>query len=62
MHNAVIIDAVRSRMGKGKPGGALADLHPVDLLAQLLSGLVDRTGLDTALVDDVIVGVVSQVG
>ncbi|MBB1040127.1 MULTISPECIES: acetyl-CoA C-acyltransferase [unclassified Dietzia] len=62
MHNAVIIDAVRSPMGKGKPGGALADLHPVDLLAQLLSGLVDRTGLDTALVDDVIVGVVSQVG
>lgn len=62
MHNAVIIDVVRSPMGKGKPGGALADLHPVDLLAQLLSGLVDRTGLDTALVDDVIVGVVSQVG
>lgn len=62
MHNAVIIDAVRSPMGKGKPGGALADLHPVDLLAQLLSGLVDRTCLDTALVDDVIVGVVSQVG
>lgn len=62
MPNAVIIDAVRSPMGKGKAGGALADLHPVDLLAQILSGLVDRTGLDTALVEDVIVGVVSQVG
>ncbi|WP_216694097.1 thiolase family protein [Dietzia psychralcaliphila] len=62
MPNAVIIDAVRSPMGKGKVGGALADLHPVDLLAQILSGLVDRSGLDTALVDDVIVGVVSQVG
>lgn len=62
MPNAVIIDAVRSPMGRGKPGGALADLHPVDLLAQILSGLAARTGLDTALVEDVIVGVVSQVG
>ena len=62
MPNAVIIDAVRSPMGRGKAGGALADLHPVDLLAQILSGLAERTGLDTALVEDVIVGVVSQVG
>lgn len=62
MHNAVIVDAVRSPMGKGKPGGALSELHPVDLLAQVLSGLLDRTGIDTGLIDDVIVGVVSQVG
>lgn len=62
MPNAVIVDAVRSPMGKGKPGGALSELHPVDLLAQVLSGLLDRTGVDPGLIDDVIVGVVSQVG
>ncbi|AWH92809.1 acetyl-CoA acetyltransferase [Dietzia lutea] len=49
-------------MGKGEPGGAIADLHPVDLLGQVLSGLANRTGLDTRTVEDVIVGVVSQVG
>ena len=62
MPDAVIIDAARSPMGKGRPGGALSEIHPVDLLAQVLAGLVERTGLDPARVDDVIVGVVSQVG
>ena len=60
--NAVIIDAVRSPMGKGKASGALAGLHPVELLAQVLTGLVERNGIDPAAVDDVLVGCVSQAG
>src|SRR3981081_221360 len=46
----------------GKPGGALAGLHPVELLAQTLKGLMDRNDIDPAEVDDVIMGCVSQVG
>jgi acetyl-CoA acyltransferase len=60
--NAVIVGAVRSPMGRGKTTGSLAGLHPVDLLAQVLTGLLDRTGLDPAAVDDVLVGCVSQAG
>ena len=62
MSDAVIIDAVRSPMGKGKPGGALSELHPVELLAQVLVGLVERNGLDPGTVDDVLIGCVSQAG
>ena len=62
MREAVIVDAVRTPIGKGKPGGALSGWHPVDLLATTLRGLVDRVGLDPATVDDVICGCVSQVG
>jgi acetyl-CoA C-acetyltransferase/acetyl-CoA acyltransferase len=59
----VIVDAVRTPSGKGRAGGGLADLHPVDLLAQTLRHLLGRTpALDPADVDDVIVGCVSQVG
>ncbi|MFF2847635.1 thiolase family protein [Streptomyces sp. NPDC058001] len=66
--SAVIVDAVRSPMAKGRaprdgrPGGALSSVHPVDLLGQVLRQLIDRTGIDPALVDDVIAGCVSQVG
>ena len=59
---AVIVDAVRSPMGRGRPTGALAGQHPVDLLAQVLSALVERSSLDPALVDDVLIGCVSQAG
>ncbi|KAA9162617.1 thiolase family protein [Amycolatopsis acidicola] len=62
MEEAVIVDAVRTPVGKGKPGGALARVHPVDLLAGTLRALIDRTGLDPALIDDVIAGCVQQVG
>ncbi len=62
MTTAVIVDIVRTASGKGKPGGALSGVHPVDLLAQTLTALVERNGLDPALVDDVIAGCVSQVG
>src|SRR5689334_14269265 len=62
MRDAVIVDAVRTPIGKGKPGGALHDTHPVELLAHTLRALVDRTGIDPALVDDVIGGAVGQIG
>jgi acetyl-CoA acyltransferase len=62
MTAAVIVDAVRSPMGRGKAGGALSGLHPVDLLAQVLAALATRNDLDPALVDDVLVGCVGQNG
>ena len=62
MHEAVIIDAVRTPVGKGKVGGALSTLHAVDLLASSLAALMRRVDLDPATVDDVLVGCVSQVG
>jgi acetyl-CoA acyltransferase len=62
MTTAVIVDIVRTPSGKGKPGGALSGVHPAALLAQTLTALVERNGLDTALVDDVISGCVNQVG
>jgi acetyl-CoA acyltransferase len=62
MVEAVIVDAVRSPMGRGKPGGALSALHPVDLLAQTISALLARHDVDPGLVDDVITGCVSQAG
>lgn len=62
MREAVIVDAIRTPIGKGKPGGALSGWHPVDLLAHVLEGLVTRTGIDPGVVDDVIAGCVSQTG
>src|SRR5262249_55102883 len=62
MESAVIVDAVRTASGKGKAGGALSDVHPVDLLATVLAQLVERNDLDPALVDDVIGGCVTQSG
>jgi acetyl-CoA acyltransferase len=59
---AVIVDAVRTPVGKGKAGGALSGVHPVDLLATVLRAVVERTGLDGGAVDDVIGGCVSQAG
>jgi len=57
---AVIVEAVRTAVGRRN--GRLKDWHPVDLMAQVLSALVERTGIDSGLVEDVIVGCVSQVG
>lgn len=62
MHTAVIVDAVRTPSGRGKPGGALAGTHPVDLAAGVLTALLDRNGIDSAQVDDVLMGCVSQRG
>ncbi|CAB4648005.1 unannotated protein [freshwater metagenome] len=55
-HEAWIIDAVRSPRGKGKESGALHNVHPQRILAQVLNGLADRYGLNTADVDDVVMG------
>ncbi|GAA1466561.1 thiolase family protein [Microbacterium thalassium] len=62
MTSAVIVDAVRTASGKGKPGGALSGVHPSEMLATVIRALVDRAGIDPALIDDVIAGCVSQVG
>jgi acetyl-CoA acetyltransferase family protein len=67
MRDAVIIDAVRSPMAKGRapkgdrPGGALSSLHPVELLGQTIKALFARNDVDPAETDDVIMGCVSQV-
>src|SRR5687767_8345287 len=62
MREAVIVDAVRTASGRGKPGGALSGVHPVALLAGVINGLVERNGLEGGIVDDVIAGCVGQVG
>ena len=61
MRRAVIVDVVRSPFGRARPGGALEGLHPVDLYAQVLRALVQRTGVDPAIIEDVITGCVIQV-
>jgi acetyl-CoA acyltransferase len=68
--DAVIVGAVRTPIGKGKPGrvvdgvtvgaGGLHGIHPVDLLAHSLRAVVAQTGIDPALIDDVIAGAVTQ--
>jgi acetyl-CoA acyltransferase len=62
MSRAVIVDVVRTASGRGKHGGGLSGIHPVDLLAQTLQRLVERVGLDPALIEDVIAGCVTQAG
>ncbi len=62
MPTAVIVDAVRSPMGRGKIGGALSGVHSVDLLAQVLQALAERNDLDPGTVDDVLVGCVGGNG
>jgi acetyl-CoA acyltransferase len=60
MRDAVIVEAVRTPVGKRN--GALSTVHPVDLSAHILTALVERTGIDPETVDDVIWGCVSQAG
>ena len=63
MKDAVIVDAVRTAQGRGKPGtGKLSGWHPADLAAEVLQTLVARNDLDPAVINDVIMGCVSQVG
>lgn len=63
MTTAYILDALRTPRGRGKPErGALSSVHPQELLGQTLTSLIARTGIAPADVDDVIAGVVSQVG
>ena len=60
MATAVIVDAIRTPLGRRN--GKLKDWHPVDLAAETLNALVDRTGVDPGLVEDVVMGCVMQVG
>ena len=60
MAEAYIVDAVRTAGGKRK--GKLAGWHPADMAGEVLNALVDRTGIDPAAIDDVIMGCVTQAG
>lgn len=62
MRSAVIVDVVRTPSGRGKPGGALSAVHPVDLVAGVLTSLLERSGLESRQIDDVLMGCVSQIG
>jgi acetyl-CoA C-acetyltransferase len=62
MTDAYILDHVRTPRGRGKPDGALHGITPIQLLTQVLRALRDRNGLDTSLVEDVIMGCVAPVG
>ena len=60
MTQAYIVEALRT--AGGKRGGALRDWHPADMGAEVLNALVERSGIDPAAIEDVIVGCVSQIG
>ena len=57
---AYIVDAIRTPVGKR--GGVLSTVHPADLAAHVMTGLVERTGIDPAAVDDVVLGCVDALG
>jgi acetyl-CoA acetyltransferase family protein len=60
MHEAVVVEAVRSPVGKRN--GGLSSVHAADLSAVVLTELAERTGIDPGIIDDVVWGCVSQVG
>ncbi len=62
MTDAFILEAVRTPRGRGRPDGSLHSITPVQLAAQTLAELRDRTNLDTRLVDDVTFGCVTPIG
>ncbi len=62
MTEAFIFDAVRTPRGRGKPDGSLHEITPMQLAVQVLNGLRERNDLDTAEVDDVVLGCVAPVG
>jgi len=62
IRDAVIVDVVRTPSGRGKAGGALSEVHPVDLVAGVLRSVLARNGLESVQVDDVLMGCVSQIG
>ena len=53
---AVLVDVVRTPVGRGKPGGALSGVHPVDLAAGALGAILERNGLESRQIDDVLLG------
>jgi acetyl-CoA acyltransferase len=60
MNTAVIVDAIRTPLGKRN--GKLKEWHPVDLMAEAMGAMVERNGFDPGLIDDVVMGCVMQVG
>lgn len=56
MNTAVIIDAIRTPLGRRN--GKLKEWHPVDLVSETMNALVQRTGIDPAIIDDVVMGCV----
>ena len=62
MADAFIYDHVRTPRGRGKPDGALHGVTPIQLAAQTLQAVRDRNQLNTALLDDVVLGCVSPLG
>ena len=62
MAEAYIYDCVRTPRGKGKKNGALHEVTPTELLAQMLKAIQQRNNLDTSLVEDVVIGCVTPIG
>lgn len=62
MNEAIIFDAVRTPRGRGRADGSLHEVHPVDLLAGLMRAMQQRNDLDTARVEDTIIGCVMPYG
>jgi acetyl-CoA C-acetyltransferase len=60
MTDALIFDHVRTPRGRGRPDGSLHRITPIELAAQSLRALRDRNGLDTSVVDDVVLGCVTR--
>ncbi|WP_017627265.1 acetyl-CoA C-acetyltransferase [Nocardiopsis chromatogenes] len=62
MPEAFIVDAVRTPVGRGREGGALAGVHPADLGARVITALMERSGADPGAVEDVVFGCVDALG
>ena len=62
MTDAYIYDHIRSPRGRGKQGGSLNSITPMNLTTQVLKALKDRNQLDTSILDDVILGCVTPIG
>src|ERR1051325_6691204 len=63
MREAVIIEAVRTPIGKGKPGkGGLSGMHPAHLLAKVQQAVIERAGIDPSEVEQIVGGCVTQAG
>jgi acetyl-CoA acetyltransferase len=61
-NDVFLFDAVRTPRGRGRPGGGLHEVKPIDLVGTLLQALERRSNLDTERVDDIILGVVNPIG
>ena len=62
MQDVFIYDHVRTPRGRGRPDGSLHEIPAIELVTQLLEAVRDRNSLDTALLDDVVIGCAQPVG